>query len=95
MNLAEAIRELYFYKQGTAGGFQTALFDLFFRADEENKKRLAFGFPGHYLALQMWEASGDYGNDLFRKHGLQDCEAKNKDIAIAIEGENEIPQKAD
>ena len=38
-------RELYFYRNGTAGGFFTNLVDAFFHADSENTLRLLKAFP--------------------------------------------------
>lgn len=66
-----AVQELYFYEiTGTAGGFQTALFDLMQRADPRNFDKLAKAFPHQAAALQSWQVAGDGGNDLFRKFGL-------------------------
>jgi len=52
--ITNAVRELYFWRRGTAGGFMTALFDLFCKADPNNFQRLGLGFPAHALAVCMW-----------------------------------------
>lgn len=36
---------VYYWTKGTAGGFMTALIDLFGKADMENSIRLSMGFP--------------------------------------------------
>jgi hypothetical protein len=70
MSYEDAVRELFFYTRGTAGGFYSMLFDLFAKADSDNQARLAQGFYNEHQAFKKWQASGDYGNDLFREHGL-------------------------
>ena len=54
MNYKEVKKEFFFYKRGTAGGFQTALFDLFGKADVFNKERLGQGFPNHLQVIKDW-----------------------------------------
>ena len=39
-----------------------ALMDLYGKADEQNKKDLALGFPEYYLAYMAW-FHGDYKKD--------------------------------
>lgn len=48
----EAKREFFFYKRGSAGGFQTKLFDLFGKADIENQARLGLAFPMHLEVIR-------------------------------------------
>lgn len=66
-----AIKELYFWQYNNGGtNFHAMLYTLIQKADLENKRRLALGFPEEVEALEMWEQAGDYGNDLFREYGL-------------------------
>lgn len=51
LNYNDVKKEFFFYKKGTAGGFQTMLFDLFAKSDEFNKQRLSAGFPMHFAVL--------------------------------------------
>ena len=75
--LKRAVKELYFWQMNRerATNFHAQLYDLFGKADVNNKHRLSMGFPHEFTAIQMWNEAGDYGNDLFREFGLM--EAKN------------------
>lgn len=45
----------YFYPHPSGGhGFRSALFEAIFRADDENQRRLALGFPDDVDAVQHW-----------------------------------------
>lgn len=50
------------YSKRTLGSFEMALMDLYGKADEQNKKDLALGFPEYYLAYMAW-FHGDYKKD--------------------------------
>lgn len=39
-------------------------------ADAQNLKRLKIVYPNFVYVLKLWQAAGDYGNDLFREHGV-------------------------
>lgn len=57
-NYERAKQSFYFYKfTGTAGGFETALWDAFARADEGNLVRLGVGFPSHFKVFNEWRSS--------------------------------------
>jgi|GEM_PF-3546807 len=70
MTYERAVQELYFWQQGTGGGFQSSLFELFKKADVGNRRKLSMAFPMQAEALEDWESAGNCGNDLFRDHGL-------------------------
>ena len=70
MTFKDAVREVYFWQYSNTGCFNQQLLNLFQKADPSNKQKLAGAFPELYDALSAWEAAGDYGNDLFREHGL-------------------------
>jgi len=40
------------------GSFQAALFEAIFRADPDNQRRLALGFPNEVDAVQHWQSGG-------------------------------------
>lgn len=48
------VKELYYYRQGTAGGFMTKLFDLIGKADPWNKRRLSYAFPVVLYVYNLW-----------------------------------------
>jgi len=50
------------YSRGTLGSFEMALMDLYGKADEQNRKDLALGFPEYYLAYMAW-FHGEYKKD--------------------------------
>jgi len=43
-----------YYEIGSLGSFSTSLFELFMKADNTNKLKLAFSFPEYYEAYQLW-----------------------------------------
>jgi len=58
-----------YYNVGTLGSFSTALFELFMKADNSNRFKLALSFPEYHEAYKLWfmggvdeVASVDYGN---------------------------------
>jgi hypothetical protein len=40
------------------GSFQTALFEAIYRADPDNQRRLALGYPNEVDAVQHWQSGG-------------------------------------
>ena len=52
--------EFMYYKNGTAGGFRTGLYDLYFSADENNKSKLMEAFPYLWVAEKYSKESGYY-----------------------------------
>ncbi len=67
--MEDAIRELYFYKKGTAGGFATQLFDLIGKADVYNRVKIARGFPEVIKAYLEWQSSPNEA-EFFKSYGL-------------------------
>jgi len=43
-----------YYNAGTLGGFSTALFELFMKADNNNRSKLAMAFPEYWVAYKLW-----------------------------------------
>lgn len=68
--LQQAIQKLYFWQYSNSGSFHDCLYDLFQKADNFNKVKLAEAFPEEFVAITLWNKAGDYGNDLFRERGL-------------------------
>lgn len=55
--------EFMYYKNGTAGSFRTALYDLFFKADDINQAKLESVFP--YLSVaRRYRTEKGYWQDL-------------------------------
>ena len=55
--------EFMYYKNGTAGSFRTALYDLFFKADSSNQAKLESVFP--YLSVaRRYRTEQGYWQDL-------------------------------
>lgn len=48
------------WQLGQSGNFKTHLFSLIARADDNNRARLARGFPGEVAAFEAW-SKGDLG----------------------------------
>lgn len=61
-----AEREFMFYKQGTAGGFRTSLYDTFFKADSQNQAKLMSAFPDLEVLHRYCQESG-YWDDLKKR----------------------------
>lgn len=55
--------EFIYYKRGTAGSFRMGLYDLFFRADSQNRMRLILAFPYLWVVERYSNESG-YWEDL-------------------------------
>lgn len=66
----KAVEQLFYWQCSRTNSFSDMLFDLFQKADADNRFRLSIAFPNHAAALDDWNEAGDYGNDLFRKHGF-------------------------
>jgi len=43
-----------YYEAGTLGSFSTGLMQLFMKADNQNKQKLAISFPEYYEAYNLW-----------------------------------------
>ena len=43
-----------YYNAGSLGGFGTALFELFMKADLINQRKLGESFPTYLEAYQLW-----------------------------------------
>lgn len=65
----KAVAQVYDWQHGGTS-FYCKLFDLFQKADSENRARLTIAFPIQARALDDWGKAGDYGNDLFKEHGI-------------------------
>ena len=66
----KAVKELWAWQDSNTGCFHNMLFTLIQKADPVNKSKLQELYPDEYQAWIDWSMAGDYGNDLFRKHGL-------------------------
>ncbi len=56
-------REFMYYKQGTAGSFRTALYDLFWKGDISNQAKLESAFPELWV-LRKYTTQRGYWEDL-------------------------------
>jgi hypothetical protein len=54
--------EFIYYKQGTAGGFRTGLYDLYFRADFLNRKKLESTWPELWVVRKYADEPGYWEN---------------------------------
>lgn len=54
ISLEDSIRELYFWKNGTAGSFTSCLFELIGKADLHNKELISKSFPNVVKAYDLW-----------------------------------------
>ena len=63
-NLTKAERDFCFYKQGTAGGFMTRLIETIFSADDNNRTKLAQGFPEIVEVVNRYNRERGYWDDL-------------------------------
>ena len=70
MTKEDAVKEIYFWQYSNTGCFNQKLFDLYMKADGNNKSRLWLAFPELIEALEDWNKAGDYGKELFIKYGL-------------------------
>jgi len=63
MKVTQEEAEFMYYKNGTAGSFRTALYDLFFKADTFNQMLLESVFP--YLSVaRRYSTEKGYWQDL-------------------------------
>ena len=58
--------QFMYYKQGTAGSFRTALYDLFWKADIQNQAKLISAFPELWV-LRAFSIDEGYWQDLQRR----------------------------
>jgi hypothetical protein len=70
-----ALKNFFFFQEGQAAGenpswFDSMLYQLIWKADMVNLRRIEEGFPEHVAVFKDWQQAGDFGRDLFRKHGL-------------------------
>ena len=63
MKYTQEEAEFMYYKNGTAGSFRTALYDLFFKADSINQIKLESVFPYLWVARRYQTEQG-YWQDL-------------------------------
>ena len=67
--LETAVKELYFWQHDRyATNFHAKLYELFQKADVNNKAKLAGAYPNEAKALELWNEAGNYGNDLFEQY---------------------------
>jgi hypothetical protein len=55
--------EFIYYKRGAAGSFRTGLYDLFFKADTQNRMRLIMAFP-YLWVIESYANKEGYWKDL-------------------------------
>ena len=89
MTYEEAVREVYFWQYSNSGCFHNQFFDLFCKADHINRAKLSLGFPEEASAFAAWNLAADFGDELFREHGLMKDERKKNERTEA-DGE-EVP----
>lgn len=66
----EAVRHIYDWQHCNTDSFYNGLCTLWMKADVSNKRRLEQGFPFLGKAMAAWNEADNYGEDLFREHGL-------------------------
>jgi hypothetical protein len=62
--VTKAEKEFCFYKAGNAGGFMTRLIDTIFSADDNNRSKLAQGFPELVEVVNRYNRERGYWEDL-------------------------------
>ncbi len=70
MTLGEAVAQVYYWQYSNTDSFNQKLIDLYRKGDMTNKAKLKSVYPEIVAALELWEVSGDNGDDLFRHYGL-------------------------
>lgn len=65
-----AVQDCYAWQYKPTNSFYQCLFTMFQKADRSNRNKLAIAFPFHYQVFQDWNEAAEYGNELFKKHGL-------------------------
>jgi hypothetical protein len=68
---------LYQYEQEKCHIFYFNLIGALKVADHPNLKRLKIVYPNFVYVLKQWQASGDYGNDLFKAYNIGRFKDKN------------------
>lgn len=63
-NISNAEKEFMFFKIGTAGSFHVALINTIFKADSNNRRRLALGFPEDVEVVNRFQNESGYWEDL-------------------------------
>lgn len=58
---------LFYWQNGTAGSFSSALFELIGRADTFNKWKLAKGFPEEVAVFVRYQEEQGYWEDLCKR----------------------------
>jgi len=74
MNIETITREeleFCYYKQGNAGGFKTRLIEAIFAADDNNRNRIAQGFPELVEVINRYGKERGYWADL--KETFKNC----------------------
>lgn len=66
----KAVEQIYNWQHCNTDSFYNNLCTLWMKADGSNKRRLQHGFPYLAEAMDAWNAAGNYGEDLFKAHGL-------------------------
>lgn len=62
--LTKAELDFCFYKQGTAGSFKSNLIETIFSADDNNRNKLAQGFPDLVEVVNRYGREKGYWQDL-------------------------------
>lgn len=65
-DITEEAKQLWDWQHG-GSSFYCMLYTLFQKADASNKQKLATAFPNHWLALEEWNKSPNYGEDFFKE----------------------------
>lgn len=68
--IKKGITEVYWWQYENTDSFYNNLIDLYRKGDVENKKKLRTVFNEICFAVDLWEVTGSYGDDLFRQFGL-------------------------
>ena len=59
------------YELGFSGGFYSGLFNLYWHADFENKRKLESVFPDELGAARKYQSKSGYWEDLLRRAGVE------------------------
>ena len=65
--VTRAETDFCFYKLGRTGSFMTSLIDTIFKADDDNRKRLAEGFPDLVEVVNRFNREKGYWQDLVER----------------------------
>ncbi|MCI0555540.1 MAG: hypothetical protein L0287_31735, partial [Anaerolineae bacterium] len=69
MTYPEAIRLVYYWQYESGTSFTCKIFELWMKADPNNKTRLAHAFPAEIQAVSDWYAAPD-PEEFFKQHGI-------------------------